>query len=242
LLFEVEPDPVYTPEGVMVSGVWSEVLARARKEFNAQKERLDARTGAAMRPIATRSQAVLAGFIGRDAGVAARYADLTILLRPGGARQEDLRTRMFEGALFGSGRPVLLIPPSWKGAIGGNIIVAWNGKREAARALGDAGPFIERAQKVTVVSVGSGEHRSAAQAMAGDAAEHLARAGVKADSRAVEGARRTEAQALLAEAAALGADLVVMGGYGRSRLGEYIFGGVTQEAVKSASLPLFMSH
>jgi nucleotide-binding universal stress UspA family protein len=243
LLIEVEPDPVYTAEGDMVSGVWADVLARARAEFKAEKQRLDARVAKATRAIATRERGVTAGFIGRDVGLDARYGDLTVMLRPGDASQEDLRTRMFEGVLFGSGRPLLLVPPNWRGGIGRNVVVAWNGRREAARALADAAPFLARAQSITILAAASdGRTRDALSASAKDACEHLARRNVKAQARVVDERDLGEAAALFAEANALGADLLVMGGYGRSRLGEYIFGGVTREAVKSAPVPLFMSH
>jgi nucleotide-binding universal stress UspA family protein len=107
--------------------------------------------------------------------------------------------------------------------------------------LADADPFLARAQKITIVAAASSEREAGSQAAA-DAAQHLARRGVEAEFRVVNDPHLGEAKTLFAEADALGADLVVMGGYGRSRLGEYIFGGVTHEAVKSARIPLFMSH
>jgi nucleotide-binding universal stress UspA family protein len=75
-----------------------------------------------------------------------------------------------------------------------------------------------------------------------DAAAHLARRGLKADVRNVDDAGGGEGAALLAEADALGADLVVMGGYGHGRLREQVFGGVTRDLLKFASTPLFMAH
>jgi nucleotide-binding universal stress UspA family protein len=237
LLLEPEPEPIYTLEGAMVSLVWADVLERARKAFTAEKTRLDQRAARGPRPITVRELEGPLGFMGRDAGVQARYADLTIMLRPG---EEDLRMSLFEGALFGSGRPLLLVPPDWrKGAIGRNIVIAWNGKREAARAV--AAPFLDRADKITIVTVSADKHEHAVSEVDG-ALAHLARRGLKAGVRVVGDLGFSETATLFAEAGADHADLVVMGGYGRSRLGEFVFGGVTREALKTGSIPVLMSH
>lgn len=244
LLFEVEPDPVYTVEGAVVSVVWTQMLDQARKQFAAEKQALDRRAMEGVRPITTRELEVAAAFLGRDAGLNARYADLTVMVRPGDGRLGDLRRDMFEGILFGAGRPVLLAPPAWReGSIGRNVVVAWNGKREAARALADAGPFLERADKITILSIGAGKgKRDFGPGAADDAVAHLTRKGIRAERRNVDNPGVGEGEILLAEASALKADLVVMGGYGRSRLGEFIFGGVTQYVIDAARVPLFMSH
>ncbi len=182
LLIEPEPDPVYTLEGVMVSSMWADVLARSRREFAAEKAKLDQRILRSAQPAATRELATPLGFVGRDASVAARYADLTIMLRPG---QDDVRVRLFEAVLFGSGRPVLLTPPNWrKGPIGRSIVIAWNGKREAARAVADAAAFLQRAEKITIVTVGADKNPSA-QGEADDLAAHFGRCGMTAGVRII---------------------------------------------------------
>lgn len=245
LLFEVDPDPIYTMEGALVSVAWTEVLDQVRKQFAAEKQELDRRAMAGARPITTRELEVASAFLGRDAGLNARYADLTVMVRPDETWHGGLRRAMFEGVLFDAGRPVLLAPPEWReGPIGRNIVVAWNGKREAARALADATPFLERADKITVLTIGAGKDKGDSALQAGDdAVAHLARKGIHAERRNLaDDLGFGEGAALLAEASALKADLVVMGGYGRSRLGEFIFGGVTQHVIESARVPLFMSH
>lgn len=244
LLIELEPDPVYAPDGMVVNLGWADILESVRKEFAAEKARLDQRLERAEKPVRARELETPLGLAPHQLGVAARYADLIVMRRPGGTMQEDVRTKLFEGVLFGAGRPVLLVPPDWReGPIGRNIVIAWNGKREAARAVADAAWFLERADKVEIVTVGADdkardESLASAEALSG----HLGRRGIKAPSRVIGDLGFTEGATLLAEAAAAHADLLIMGGYGRSRLGEFIFGGVTRELLKEANLPVLMSH
>jgi nucleotide-binding universal stress UspA family protein len=120
-------------------------------------------------------------------------------------------------------------------------VAAWNGKREAARALADAQAFLDHADQITIVTVQSGKEKSGASA-ADDVAAHLARKDLRADARHVDSAGRSESEAILAEAASLGADLIIMGGYGRSRIREFVFGGVTRDMIEFTNVPVLMSH
>ena len=95
----------------MVSVMWAEVLAEARKGFAKKKAALEARCRKSERNIAIRELSVASGIAAADAAVHARHADLSIMLRPGGSKPIDYRNAIFEGVLFGSGRPVLLAPP-----------------------------------------------------------------------------------------------------------------------------------
>jgi nucleotide-binding universal stress UspA family protein len=240
LLFEIEPDAVYIPDGYMTGAVYAEIAARTHEGFIDQEGKLKARLAREPRPWKTRSTGIPGAMIAERAGVEARYADVVVMGRPDTA----LRRRMFEGVLFGSGRPLMIVPPDWKpGPIGANVVIGWNAKREAARALADARPLIEHAAKTTIVTVdaklGLSDHGEAPGA---DVAAHLARCGLNVDVRNVDGMGRDEAAALIEECRALGADLLVVGGYGRARLQEIIFGGVTRELIGSAPLPVFMAH
>ncbi|HUZ73537.1 MAG TPA: universal stress protein [Stellaceae bacterium] len=174
----------------------------------------------------------------------ARYADLAILGQvnpdhppPGSAAE------LVPHVLLASGRPVLVIPYVARfGPLGRNVLVGWNGSREAARALNDAIPFIAGAQAVTVVSInprhGIGGH---GDVPAADIALHLARHGlrVEADHMMTEIA---EGDALLDCAADRGCDLIVAGGYGHSRLREFALGGVTRTLLRSMTVPVLLSH
>lgn len=244
VLLELPPDPVYTMEGVMVSAMWAEVLAEARKGFAKEKAALEAWVGKSDRSIAVRELMVASGLAATDAAVQARHADVSIMLRPGGTAPVDYRNAIFEGVLFGSGRPVLLVPPDWKGkTIGKRVVVAWNGKREAARALADAGQLIEAADEIYLVTVDAKPgFDGVGPAPGADIAAHLARRGLKVELRNLDGLGRDEADTLIAGARAIDADLIVMGGYGRARLSEWVFGGMTREMAAKAPLPVLMSH
>lgn len=244
ILLELTPDPVYTMEGVMVSSMWTEVLADARKGFAKEKIALETRAKRGVRPFAVREMEAPAALAPVDVAVQARHADLTIMLRPGGAPVADYRRAVFESILFSSGRPVLLVPPDWRaGAIGRKVAVAWNGKREAARALADAAPLLEQADEIVVITVDAKPGANGVGPAPGaDIAAHLARRGLKVELRNLDGLGRPDGETLIAGAQAWGADLLVMGGYGRARVREMVFGGVTRTVVDAAPLPVFMSH
>jgi nucleotide-binding universal stress UspA family protein len=244
VLLELQPDPVYTVEGVMVSAMWAEVLAEARKSFAKEKTALETRCRKSERSIAIRDLLVASGFAGTDAAVHARHADLSIMIRPGGSKPFEYRNAIFEGVLFGAGRPVLLVPPAWRGErLGRKVVVAWNGKRESARALADAAPLLDGADEVTIVTIDAKPNYEGVGPVPGaDIAAHLARRGLKVEVRNLDGLGRDEADTLIAGARALDADLIVMGGYGRSRLSEIVFGGMTRAMAEKSPLPVLMSH
>jgi nucleotide-binding universal stress UspA family protein len=146
--------------------------------------------------------------------------------------------------VFGSGRPAIAVPPKWKPApIGRKVLVCWKPTREAARALADADHFLTTAEKVGIVTVdakpsiaGYGDQPGA------DITAHLARRGISPELFNLASSGRTEAKAVLDQAVAMGADLIVMGAYGRSRVSEFIFGGMTREMLRTSTVPLLLSH
>jgi nucleotide-binding universal stress UspA family protein len=220
----------------MMANAWAEMTARAHEGYIDQKANLEARLARASPAMLVRSVAVPSSLARTRAGVEGRYADVVVIAKP----DNGVRQAIFEGALFGSGRPVIVAPLDWrKGALGRNIAVGWNGAREAARALQDAGPLLEQADRITIITVDAKSHRSSHGA---DIAAHLARRGLKPEVRNVDARGREEGKALLDECAASGADLLVLGGYGHPRMQEVAFGGVTREVLRSSSIPLFMSH
>jgi nucleotide-binding universal stress UspA family protein len=244
VLMELQPEPFYTMEGVTVSAIWAEVLAQARKGFAAEKAALEVRCRESERGIAMRELLAVPGLAGADAAVHARHADLSILLRPGGSKAAEHRQAVFEGVLFGSGRPLLLVPPEWRDApIGRKIVVAWNGKREAARALADAGPLLDAADQITLLTIDAKPgYEGVGPAPGADIAAHLARRGLRVELRNLDGLGRSEIDTLIAGARAVDADLIVMGGYGRPRLSEMVFGGMTRAMAMKSPLPVLMSH
>lgn len=192
----------------------------------------------------TRTLLIEDALLRREVLAHARRADLTIMMRPNAAAHEAAHEHIFEAVLFGSGRPVLLAPPGWEGqSLTDRILIAWNAKREAARAVADALPLLTRAREVVIVTIDAIPCDSGHGPAPGkDLAVHLERHGVDVRVNNVDGMGRSEAGAIMDEAAALDADLIVMGGYGHARAQEWLMGGATLDLTKNARTPLFLSH
>jgi len=187
---------------------------------------------------ATGTLAIVAEIAARHA----RYADLAFVGQPFESPQQPLMTKVFEGVLFDSGRPFVMLPRNWTpGVIGKRIMVAWAPRREAARAVADAIPLIETAETVHVAMVDPdiGEDAHGEEPGA-DLAAALARHDVEVD--ALPSAGQSVAGRLLTHAADCNADLIVMGGYGHWSLRETLFGGVTRDIVRDSALPLLLAH
>ena len=176
--------------------------------------------------------------IGHRAGAAARYADLFVTIRPSAETDAGMRWMgLVEGVLFGSARGVLLVPEGRTAGPVRRVVVGWNGSREAARAVAEAMPILRNAAKVVVLTA---ERDPAADELDTRLARHLDRHDVKATLHDVRS--RDPADALIAEATAIEADMIVIGAYGHSRLREWALGGVTRDLLLRSPLPLFLAH
>ncbi len=203
-------------------------------------ERFTARAKAAGVSAETRTlDASLGGAATLFAAIARRF-DLTVVgqaQREHGA-SEDL---LIEGALFESGRPLVLVPYiQSQGLKLDRVVVCWDGERTAARAIADAMPFLERAKAVDLVIVA--EERKQEDIAGADMITHLARHGVPATVKRTSQGDISIENVILSYAADNAADFLVMGGYGHSRLREFILGGVTRGILASMTLPVLMSH
>lgn len=171
---------------------------------------------------------------------AARLHDLAIVLQP----EQGLDTfdnTIPQEILFESGGPVLFIPYTHKGPLQTRRIgIAWDGSRLAARALRDAAPFLVHAHAITVISIN--EPQVPEEASVNALSTHLGRRGLTAHVSRVNVDRSDIQPAILSIAADEGLDLIVMGGYGHSRLQERILGGVTHDMIQSMTVPTLMSH
>ncbi len=180
------------------------------------------------------------GDVERELIVHARYADLVVT---GQADDTDPLSipGVSEAVVLNSGRPVLVIPYIGAGdTIGQRVLIAWNGSREAVRALHDALPLLARAQRVSVLAVnppGAGEPIPGA-----DVALHLARHRVNAEAQHVQAHDIAVGDMLLSRAAEQSADLMVMGAYGRSRFRELVLGGATRHILQHMTVPVLMAH
>jgi nucleotide-binding universal stress UspA family protein len=174
-----------------------------------------------------------------------RYADMTIVGQRDPAlasvsRSSDLSV----STLMGTGRPLLVVPFAGTfDRVGENVLIGWNATAEAARAVNEAIPLMQTANKVTVLSInprrgigGDGDVPAA------DMALHLARHGIRAEAAHTVANDIGEGDALLSYAADIGADLLVCGMYGHSRLRELAFGGVTRSLLTEMTIPVFMVH
>ena len=176
--------------------------------------------------------------------LSAGYADLVVVSQPAEDAASTLAGPGFVGDLWLEGcRPVMVLPNSKLSAPPiRNVLVAWDGSREAARAVTDAMPLLLAAAQVEVVAVIPGESSTSHGAEPGsDLAVFLARHGVKANVNQVV-AQASITDTLLGQITALDADLIVMGGYGHSRLREWVLGGTTRDMLAKMKVPALMSH
>ena len=172
-----------------------------------------------------------------------RAADLTVVGPAGGEGGGD-DALLAEAAFMDTGRPALVVPPAWAGTLPpARALVAWDGSREAARAAGDAVPLLQHAAEVTVLVVDAhaAGPRFGDQPGAGLTA-FLARHAVKARVKHVAGIAGGPGPTILAQAKEERADLLVMGGYGHSRVREMLFGGTTRHILDHTNAPVLLAH
>jgi nucleotide-binding universal stress UspA family protein len=168
-----------------------------------------------------------------------RVFDMIVLARPGDEWQSPSMITL-ESALFESGRPVLIAPPTSPRTLATNILVAWNNSTEQARTMADAMPLLRLAERITILTVEGAT-------VAGPSGEQMARSlkmnGLAADTMTLKPVgKRNAGETILAKADELGCDLIVKGAYTQSRLRQMIFGGTTRHILANAKLPVLMAH
>ena len=156
------------------------------------------------------------------------------------AKSSPLHDRAIESGLFESGRPILLSPPSPPRQIATNVLIAWNCSTEQARAIALAMPLLQKADRITVLTVigGTGVPGPSAEQLI----RYLHRNGIIAKPMRVELDGRNTGEAILATAQSLGCDLLIKGAYTQSRLRQWIFGGATQHVLANAALPVLLAN
>jgi nucleotide-binding universal stress UspA family protein len=231
------------PDGTL-AGVPVDLIELQREENSkaakAAIERFEAATKKAAVPAETRLvDATLGGGSMLFAQVARRF-DLAVVgqAQPEHGASEQL---MIEGALFESGRPVVVVPYIQKQGLKlDRVLACWDGGRLSARAIADAMPFLARAKAVDLVIVA--EERKNDEITGANMLDHLKRHGVAAQIKRLTKGDLAIADVILDYAADSSADFLVMGGYGHSRLREFILGGVTRAILASMTVPVLMSH
>ncbi|WP_173931436.1 universal stress protein [Chelativorans sp. Marseille-P2723] len=241
---EALPIVIASPLGGPAVDFTLELSAEATRRSAALKERFLERT---------RTEGVRAGWRGYEnvsgdsaiSGIeSARASDLVI------AQQNDpgastYHTANVEALIFESGRPVLLVPYIFKGRSSPfkKVLVAWNGSKEAARAAFDALPLMSEAEEVEILSVDPRDTLDQDAPLSGTAiATALARHGLNVITRTEQSGSLSHGEVIANRLADTGADLLVMGAFGRSRLSEFVFGGVTRSTLQSMTTPTLMAR
>jgi len=197
-----------------------------------------ARTGVSAETVTLSASAAGAG--DQFARIARRF-DLAIVpqAEPKGGSVEEL---IAETTLFESGRPMIVVPYIQKSPLKLDLVmVCWDGGRQAARAINDAMPLLAKAGRVEVVIVAN-EPGKQDEIEGADIGKHLARHGLKVEVKRITAGKIDIGAALLSHAADNATDFVVMGGYGHSRLRQFILGGVTRSILQSMTAPVLMAH
>jgi nucleotide-binding universal stress UspA family protein len=206
----------------------------AIKDFNAATDK----AGISAEPL--RLSASLAGAANQFARMARRF-DLAIVGQ-GELEMSTMDRIISETTLFEAGRPLIMVPYIQKGPFKiDNVMICWDGSRAAARAVADAIPILGQGNRVEIVII-TNERGKQYDVEGVDIGRHLARHGFKVEVQRLPGGDIDVADALLSRAADIGADFMVMGGYGHSRLREFVLGGVTRSIFQSMTVPVLLSH
>jgi nucleotide-binding universal stress UspA family protein len=236
-------DPVISPTVVDgLSATWVDAQ-RAENRAVAQ-EAVDRFEAAAKREGLSAEHRILDANLGVAAtlfGRIARCFDLAVVSQtdPERVLPDDL---LIEAVLFESGRPAVVVPYIQREGLAlSHVLVCWDGSHNAARAIADSLPFLVRGKKVQIVMVASGDGKTD-ELPGTDLAEHLARHGLDVEVKRLVAAQVDISNVILSHAADSGADFIVMGGYGHSRLREFVLGGATRGILQSMTVPVLMAH
>ena len=236
-------EPVIAPEvmGGTPAAVIDAQRAQSREAANAAVARFEQaakRSGlSAEHHVASATLAGAADAFGR---IARRY-DISVVGQ-GEPKKLAAQDLIIEAALFESGRPVIVVPYIQKAPLKlDRVVVCWDGGRTATRAIADALPLLARAKMVEVLIVAGGRTKSDEMPGA-DVGAHLARHDLKVEVKRIVATDIDVPNTILSHVADTSADFLVMGGYGHSRLREFVLGGATRGVLASMTVPVLMSH
>lgn len=231
--------------GTVMGGIPPEFIESQRVESDKRARAAIMRfEGAAKRASVSFETTIISASISGAAdqfGRLGRRFDLVIVGQP--EREKSVPDEVLdEGVLFESGRPVIFVPFIQKNGLKlDRVMLCWDGSRAATRAIADALPLLRKAKQVEVVMVANGRSKSD-EIPGADLGQHLARHGLKVEVKRITSPEIDVASTILSYAADISADFLVMGGYGHSRLREFVLGGVTRGLLESMTVPVLMSH
>ena len=240
----MQPEAAVTPPETFARG---KGILKVIEAHQAQLEKIEADHRAVFEDIirrhGIRSEWRSLPYLSSEVGVHAYYADMVVIARPGYASETAGPPGLAESLVLSSGRPIIVFPPRGTVSQVHRILVAWNATRESIRAVADALPLLVKAEVVEVLVVDHERNRAGhGQEPGADIARHLARHGAHVEVRRLSSGGKNVGHLLLSQAAAFGADLLVMGAYGHSHLREWMFGGVTRTVLYEAGVPVLMSR
>jgi nucleotide-binding universal stress UspA family protein len=167
-----------------------------------------------------------------------RAADVVVLDRPQPQHFDTMLGVDLTGVLVAAARPVLFVPPAAGRLQCDRVVIGWKDTREARRAVHDALPILKEADEAVVLAVGEEASLDDAE----DVTIYLRRHEVPARAAHRDGSEGELASLLLEAAHDIGAGLLVAGGYGHNRMVEWVWGGVTDDLLRTATLPCLLSH
>lgn len=243
LVVGVAPPPPASPYGVVSNDIWADDIREGQEEVEGRARAIEERLAGSRLSSLVAAQYIDRGTVATLGARFARYADLT-LVTPNAEGFEPLQSWVVNGALFESGRPILLLP---KGAVSfpavKTVVIGWDASVEASKAVRDAIGLMKAAGAVHAVLIdpvpsfeGHGAEPGA------DLAAYLGRHGIEVTVHRLPKEGKETGELLRRTATDLGADLIVMGGFGHSRLRERIFGGTTTSMLKKVVVPVLMAH
>ena len=220
-----------------VPGMIGDAKAKCHARGASLVQALEAEAGTHNVPFRTTQTECFPPAFGDAVASSARYHDLVVV----GLGTSDLAPTTAEAAIFGSGRPTLLVPEQADATTFEHIMIAWDGSRVAARAVADARDFLRRAQTVTIASV-TDEKRLPDHDPGTRLKDYLSRHDIDATVSRLEAGGRPVAEILQEHAREIGAGMLVMGGFGHSRVRDFVLGGATSGVLRDLRIPVLLSH
>jgi nucleotide-binding universal stress UspA family protein len=230
--------PAFMAEGAVVQDLMQTDIKELRGKLAGRGSWFRTTAGAVHRKLEWR--AVL-DFPNEALASEARSADLVVIGQTRGPG-DAYSTLDPGGAVLKIGRPTLIVPNGVEALRAEHVVIGWKDSREARRAVQDAIPFLQEATRVTVVEICESGEEGAAQEHIDDVARYLTRHRISGGPRVIIHQEGPGAAQLIRLAQDEGADLIVAGAYGHSRLGEWMFGGMTRDLLATSPICCLMSH